>query len=115
VYTFTVQNYNPFTATIEIGIISFDVPAGWIVTTEPSQTLKLGPNSEGVVTVTVEIPCSLALQETYALQEEIGGTPTIDVEAYKNGELVGGIELQLPEAAQDDFTIYLPVVLRDWQ
>ena len=115
VYTFTVQNYSDLTATIEIGLITFDVPADWEVTVVPSGTLELGPYSEGVITVTVKIPCSLALQEVYALQEETGGVPTIDVEAYKNGKLVGGIELQLPEAAQDDFTIYLPVVLKDWQ
>ena len=115
VYTFTVYNDSPLTATVEIGLITFNVPADWEVTVDPSDTLELGPYSEGVITVTVKIPCSLALQEVYALQEEAGGTPTIDVEAYKNGELVGGIELQLPEAAQDEFTIYLPVVLRDWQ
>jgi hypothetical protein len=117
VYTFTVYNDSPFSTTVEIGVATFNVPDDWEVTVVPSGTLELGPFSEGVITVTVRIPCQLtfqgmrALQEMYALQEQAGSVPTVDVEGYKDGELVGGIELQFIYEAQ--FTLYLPVILKD--
>ncbi len=118
-YTFTVYNDSPFTATVEIGLITFNVPDDWKVTTVPSDTLELGPYNQGVVTVTVEIPCPStaqalhALQEMYALQDEAGGTPTIDVEGYVDGELIGGVELQFPAEEEKEYAVYLPVVLRE--
>ncbi len=121
VFTFTVYNDSPFTATVDIGLITFDVPADWEVTVIPSDTLELGPFSEGVVTVMVEIPCPLTLQatfarqEVYALQQAAGGVPTIDVEGYVEGELVGGIEIQFSGEAAAPQKIYLPVVLKNWQ
>ena len=121
-YTFTVRNESHLTVTVEIGLITFDVPADWEVTVTPSDTLTLGPYSEGVVTVTVRIPCPLTLQamhtsqEMHVLQQEAGGVPTIDVEGYIDGEQVGGVELQFSgKAPGERFTIYLPVVLRNWQ
>ncbi len=121
IYTFTVYNDSPFTVTVDIGLITFDVPDGWEVTVVPSDTLELGPFSEGMITVMVRIPCPFTLQamhtlqEMYILQEEAGGVPTIDVEGYVDGELKGGIELQFSgEAPEEMSTIYLPVVLRDY-
>ncbi len=120
VYTFTVYNDTSLTVTVDIGLITFNVPEDWTVTTVPTGTQQIGPFSELVIEVRVLIPCPstlqamAAVQEIRTLQEGAGGTPTINVEAYKNGKIVGGIELQLPEAAQDEFTIYLPVVLKDW-
>jgi hypothetical protein len=117
VFTFTVYNDSPFTVTVDIGMITFDVPASWTVTTVPSDTLELGPFSDGVVQVIVEIPCALTVQamrtmrETYTLQQGAGGVPTIDVEGYVDGELVGGIEIQF--AGEAPRKLYLPVVLRD--
>jgi hypothetical protein len=119
VFTFTVYNDSPFTATVEIGLISFNVPADWEVTVLPSDTLTLGPFDEGVVTVTVRIPCAgsrealLARQELAALQEEAGSVPTIDVEGYVDGELVGGIELQFPSAVPEGWEIYLPLIMKN--
>ncbi|MFN2129285.1 MAG: hypothetical protein ACK2VD_02080, partial [Anaerolineae bacterium] len=52
-----------------------------------------------------------AQQEVAAMQEAAGGVPTIDVEGYVEGELVGGIEIQFE--GQEGRTIYLPVVFRD--
>jgi hypothetical protein len=91
-----------------------------MVTTDPTDTLKLGPFSTGVVTVTVYIPCPSTLQaqqsrqDVYALQQQAGSVRTIDVEGYIKGELVGGIELQFGEVAIPDYKfVYLPVVLRN--
>ena len=118
VFTFTVHNDSPFTATVQIGLVTFNVPGDWVVTVVPSDTLELGPFSEGVVTVTVKIGCApseLAAQEAqqiYALQAQAGSVPTIDVEGYIDRELVGGIELRWQAAAPEERTFYSPVVLR---
>jgi hypothetical protein len=117
VYTFTVYNDSLFSATVDIGTISFNVPEDWVVTVLPSTTLEIGPFLEAVITVTVEIPCPggvqgmLAAQQVRALQEEAGAIPTIDVEGYIGGVLVGGIEIQLqPEAIH---IVYLPITLKN--
>ncbi len=115
VFTFTVYNDSPLTVTVDIGMITFNVPADWEVTVTPSDTLPLGPLSEGVVTVTVKIPCPStvralrALDEIAAIQEASGSVPIIDVEGYVDGELVGGIELQLPAPAPRK--LYLPLIM----
>jgi hypothetical protein len=116
VFTFTVYNDSPFTVTVDIGMITFNVPADWEVTTVPSDTLVIGPFGEGMVTVLVHIPCPgsmtalRAQQEVAAMQQAAGGVPTIDVEGYVGGELVGGIEIQF----EPEWTVYLPVVFRNW-
>ena len=105
VFTFTVYNDSPFTVTVDVGMITFNVPADWQVTVTPSPTLEIGPFDEGVVTVSVLIPCppqSRAMFETqaiYAIQQAAGSVPTIDVEGYVKGELKGGIELQFVDGA----------------
>jgi len=120
VFTFTVYNDTPFSATVDIGLITFNVPADWQITVTPTPTLELGPWSSGVVTVTVLIPCpplSLAtygMQAIYAIQQASGSVPTIDVEGYVDGQLKGGIELQFAEPEVAFSWIYLPLVLRDW-
>jgi len=119
VFTFTVYNDTPLSATVEVGLITFNVPADWQITVTPSPTLELGPWSSGVVTVTVLIPCpslSLAtygMQAIYAIQQASGSVPTIDVEGYVDGKLKGGIEIQFAEPAAEQHWIYLPVVLRN--
>ena len=116
-YAFTVYNDSDVTATVDIGLITFDVPGDWEVTTVPSDTLELGPYEEGTVTVIVKIPCTRALGashtlgEIYALQAQAGSQPTIDVEGYIDGELVGGIEIQF--AGEITRKVYLPIVLRN--
>jgi hypothetical protein len=120
-FTLTVYNDAPYTNTVNIGLMTFDVPADWVVTTTPSDVLILGPYSEGEIVVTVWIPCpptlqaAQALQERYALLRESGGVPTINVEAYIDGELVGGIELHFTDGLERDYDLYLPVILRGWQ
>ena len=101
--------------TVDIGMITFNVPADWQVTTDPSTTLELGPLAEGTVTVSVSIPCPttrqamLAQQELATLQLGAGGAPIVDVEGYVGGELVGGIELQFPPRR---LYVYLPLIFR---
>lgn len=118
VYTFTVYNDSNSPATVDIGLITFDVPVSWKVTGVLSDTLELSPHSEGVITVTVKIPCPLtaeamyAVQAMYALQEQAGGVSTVDVEGYIDGELVGGIELQF-QGEVGWPTIYLPVIMKN--
>jgi hypothetical protein len=117
VFSFTVYNDSPFTVTVDIGMVTFNVPAEWEVTTVPSGTMEIGPFGERMVNVLVHIPCPgtttalRAQQEVAAMQEAAGGVPTIDVEGYVGGELVGGIEIQFE--GEEGRTVYLPVVLRN--
>jgi len=105
IFTFTVYNDSDMTATVDLGLITFNVPEHWEVTTDPEGEMEIGPFSEGVVKVIVKIPCptmKLQAAEQYItrLQEEAGSVPTIDVEGYISGALVGGIEIQfMGEAA----------------
>jgi hypothetical protein len=115
-FTLTVYNDSPITQTVDVGLITFDVPEDWTVTTVPSTTLEIGPGAEGTIEIHVHIPCpatSQALSEQQAataLQQGAGGVPTINVEGYIEGQLVGGIELQFPPEV---FIFYLPIALRD--
>jgi hypothetical protein len=115
VFTFTVRSDSPFTTTVDIGLITFNVPPTWEVTVVPSDTLVLGPFSEGVVTVKVRIPCPPTLQairhlqRIYVLQDKADGVPTVDVEGYIEGALVGGIEIRFPH---DRTVVYLPLILK---
>jgi hypothetical protein len=118
VFTFTVYNDSPFTATVQLGTVTYNVPAHWEVSTVPSDTLVLGPFDDGVVTVLVEIPCPetandlRAQRQIEALQQGANGVPTIDVEGYVEGDLVGGIEIQFPPEEEALWPIYLPIILR---
>jgi hypothetical protein len=104
---------------VDIGLITFNVPAEWEVTVVPSDTLELGPFDEGVVIVTVRIPCPVmsaapcTSKEIYLLQQGAGGVPTIDVEGYIEGQAVGGIELQFQGAVEHPRLLYLPIILRN--
>ncbi|MEJ2735120.1 MAG: hypothetical protein P8189_16400 [Anaerolineae bacterium] len=115
-FTFTVYNDQASAVTVEIGKITFNVPADWQISTEPSETLELEPGTEGTVSVMVLIPCPTSRQAVLdqqilaALQQGAGSVPTIDVEGYVGGELVGGIELQFPTRWS---TLYLPVILKN--
>jgi hypothetical protein len=117
VFTFTVYNDSPISAVVDIGLISFNVPADWEVTVVPSDTLELGPFSAGVVTVTVKIPCPQtpgarqARREIVRLQKAAGAVPTVDAEGYIEGDLVGGIELQFPGFGEG-MLIYLPIITK---
>ncbi len=111
VYSFTVYNHSSFSSTVDLGLITFNVPESWQVSTEPTGMLELGPFSEGVVKVIIYIPCPTMMLHSTAdriarLQADAGSVPTVDVEGYIDGELVGGIELQFTDemaAAGVDF------------
>lgn len=100
VYTFTIYNDSPAAVTVDLGLITFNVPADWVITTVPSGSVVIPANSNIVVEVHVTIPCptsTLAILSSYlinTIQAESGGVPIIDVEGYVDGELLGGIELQ---------------------
>jgi hypothetical protein len=120
IFTATIYNDTALTATVDVGLITFNVPADWQITITPSPTLELAPGGTGVLTVTVLVPCpslSAAMFEAQAIdaiQQASGSVPTIDVEGYVDGELKGGIEIQFEEPAVEEHWIYLPLVLRDW-
>jgi hypothetical protein len=119
VYTFTMYNDSPYTVTVDIGLITFNVPQTWQVTTIPSSTMELPPFSEGVIVVIVKIPCptpggSLDHLVRSTVQEEAGSVPTIDVEGYVEGTLKGGIELQFTGAIEWPVQIYLPLIARGY-
>ena len=84
--------------------------------TGPSDPLELGLFSEGVVTVNVKIPCTYSGQSTgllaamYSIQEQAGSLPTIDVEGYIEGELVGGIEIQM--TGDGKYNVFLPAMMK---
>ena len=116
VYTFTVANNTPYPAIVDIGVITFNVPPDWVVTTVPSGSVELEPYEEMVIEVHVTIPCPTSIQamqdlrKVNALQTNAGGMPLIDVEGYIEGELIGGIELQFgPEPVHD---IFLPLTMK---
>jgi len=120
VYTFTIYNDSPLTTTVDIGLITFNVPSDWEVTVDPSGSVQVGPYSEVVITVTVRIPCPptssamRAMREIYALQEGAGGEPTIDVEGYVNGELLGGIEIRFSAPDSVSHIVMLPLILKSY-
>jgi hypothetical protein len=98
-YTLTVYNERTSPVLLDIGLISFDVPGDWQVSTVPSRTLELGPLTEETISVTVIIPCPA--------EPPPGGEPTIYVEGYVDGRLLGGIELRF--VPRRSF-IYLPII-----
>lgn len=116
VYTFTIMNSTQSSVTVDIGMITFNVPADWVVTTVPAGSVEIGPGEEMVVEVHVTIPCPssfqemLNLQKIAALQAESGAMAIIDVEGYSQGEMIGGIELQF--GTEFILPIYLPVIYR---
>jgi hypothetical protein len=110
---FWLQNSTPLTVTVSIGSNAINLPAGWTYSTNITQTV-LGPNQGLTVTLTITPPCGLAKQAWLTPQGTLdtggaSGPATIDVEGYVDGELIGGIEVQL-EAAPPEWLIYLPIV-----
>jgi hypothetical protein len=114
VFDFVVRNNSSETATIDIGTATFDVPADWEVTVEPT-SVTLGAWGVTTVAVMVNIPCpstpqeAVAMQKRALLQSQAGGVPTIDLEGYKGTELVGGIEIRFPLTLKAS---YVPVVMK---
>jgi hypothetical protein len=46
VYSFTVYNDSPYTQTVDIGMITFNVPENWKVTVEPDGAIEIGPHAQ---------------------------------------------------------------------
>ena len=118
VFTFTVYNDSPFTVTVDLGLITFNVPPDWQVSTDPSGSAEIEPFSELEIEVSVQIPCastqalSLEAESIRRLQSLANSLPKIDVEGYVNGDLVGGIEILFDDSWQPQAVLSLPLVLR---
>ena len=97
VFTFTIYNDSPSPVTVDLGLITFNVPSDWEVTTNPTGSVLVGPHDEVEIKVIVKIPCPPSLQVADILQRVGGGVPTIDVEGYISGVLKGGIQIQFGE------------------
>jgi PKD repeat protein len=101
IYTVTMYNDSADQVTVDVGLITFNVPAEWQITVTPSSTLTLPPFGSGVITVALTIPCAAgraqgAQEHIDRLQQEANSVPTINVEGYVDGQLLGGIQLQFP-------------------
>jgi len=110
---FWLQNSTPLTVTVSIGSNAINLPAGWTWTTNITETV-LNPYQGITVTLTITPPCGLSAQAWLTPQGTLdtggaSGPATIDVEGYVDGELIGGIEVQL-EAAAPEWKVYLPIV-----
>lgn len=110
---FWLQNSTPLTVTVSIGASAINLPPGWTWSTNITETV-LAPYQGITVTLTITPPCGLS-KETWLTPlgtldtGGASGPATIDVEGYVDGELLGGIEVQL-EAAPPEWKIYLPIV-----
>ena len=116
-FNFTLENNSPLSATVDLGLITFNVPAHWIVTTDPSGSVEMGPYEVLIVDVFVEIPCPTSVQglnevlDIRQIQAEAKSVPTINVEGYIEGDLVGGIEIRLPPDYTPPWSaLWMPIV-----
>jgi hypothetical protein len=109
---FLLQNSTPLVITVTIGSNAINLPPGWTYSADPDEVV-LGPFESITVTLVITPPCDLLAN---GLVAPFGGldadNPTkIQVEGYdQDGELVGGVELQLLAAPP---RVYLPVVMRE--
>jgi hypothetical protein len=120
VFSFTVYNDGPIAVTVDIGKITFNVPADWEITTIPADKLDLGPFAEGVVLVKVKIPCTAnimtlqKMKQIAELQQAAGSNPLVDVEGYVEGEFVGGIEILFAAVGElEGGDWYLPILYKE--
>jgi hypothetical protein len=108
---FLLQNSTPIVITVTLGSNAINLPLGWTYSVDPDEVV-LGPFESITVTVTITPPCNLLAN---GLMSPLAGldmnNPTkIQVEGYnQNGELVGGVELQLLAAPH---RVYMPLVAR---
>jgi hypothetical protein len=101
----TIQLGNPLTqtATIDVVVRPIDLPADWVVSVFPMQVTLL-PGEQVTVTVSI-VPGAPAPQ---------GSTPSLAIEGYVDGELLGGVTVNVvvPRYILFDGTwrVYLPIV-----
>ena len=93
---------------------SFNVPNDWEVSTNPSGSVQIDPFGELEVEVIVRIPCTPSSQAADILRREGSGVPTINVEAYSDGRLVGGVEIRIAPGEGNVHAVNLPLVLKRW-
>ncbi len=109
---FWLENSTPLTVTVSIGSNAINLPAGWTWSTNITETV-LNPYQGITVTLTITPPCGLAAQSRLTPQGTVdvggaSGPATIGVEGYVDGEMIGGIEVQIE--AQTEWKLYLPIV-----
>lgn len=110
---FWLYNSTPLVVTATLGAKAFNLPPGWEFSIDPEDVV-LGPYEGITVTVTITPFCDLAGKGALPLQaaQDDGSSPVkIQVEGYdQTGDLIGGVELQLVAATQNQ--IYLPLITR---
>lgn len=109
---FWLENSTPLAVTVSIGSNAINLPAGWTYSTNITEA-ALEPYQGITVTLTITPPIGLAKQAWLTPQGMLdtggaSGPATIDVEGYVDGELLGGIQVQL-EAASPEWKVYLPL------
>ena len=115
---FRLENSTPLTVTVDIGANAINLPAGWTYTTNFTQTV-LGPYEGITVTLTITPPCGISKGAWLTPQGTLdtggaSGPVTINVEGYVDGELLGGIQVQLEAAipAPPEWKIFLPILMK---
>jgi hypothetical protein len=100
----TIQLGNPLTQTVDIDLSArrIDLPADWAVDVSPARISSLAPGQ--VTTVTVNI-----LTGSPAPQ---GSVPRVAVEGYANGQLLGGVvvDVVVPNYVPYFLHVYLPLI-----
>jgi hypothetical protein len=112
---FWLQNSTALTVTVDLGANAINLPTGWTWSTNITETV-LNPYQGITVTLTITPPCGLSKQSWLTPQGALStggasGPATIDAEGYVDGELLGGIEVQL-EAAPPEWKLYLPIIMK---
>jgi hypothetical protein len=103
--TFLLANPLPQQAQVTLVVRRVDLPADWAVTVSPAQvTLDAGQQ----VTVTVSVLAGAPLPQ--------GSQPRVAIEAYANGQLLGGVVIEIDVPLYRPFDgklrVYTPVVMR---
>lgn len=107
---FWLQNSTGTAVTVTLGTSAINLPSGWTYSTSITETV-LGPYQGITVTVTMTPPCNMGAGLVGVLTAAGGGAsdpPMINVEGYVNGQMLGGIQIELAEPRRT----YLPVVMR---
>ena len=109
---FRLENPTSLAVTVTLGSNAINLPAGWTYSTNITETV-LGPYQGITVTLTITPPCTTGAAATMLAPLDTGGAsgpPTIDVEGYVDGQLLGGIQVQLE--LMEPAKVYLPLVMR---
>jgi hypothetical protein len=103
----TVQLANPnlTTSLIDLRARRIDLPADWTVDISPAQ-ISLGPGEQTTVTVSIIAGSPLAQ----------GSRPSVAVEGYISGQLIGGVTLEVVvptyQPFDGSFHVYMPMAAK---